>query len=121
MLAAAVDEALMAAVENLGPVMRDAVTGDVSLVLTYDSPVGYDYPAGYDQAELHLGTAKVSPVVMTREAEMSGTSANRPGMSAASAPAIAAALSYDASVGYDYPVDYDAGGYVPAASSMSPA
>ena len=118
MLAAAVDEALMAAAANLGPLMRDAVTGDVSLVLTYDGPVGYDYPAGYDQASMSLGTAKVSPA-MTREAEMSGTSASRPGMSAASAPTVAAALSYDGSVSYDFSTAYDAGEYVPAASSMS--
>ena len=44
---------------------------------------------------------------------------SRPGMSASSAPAVAAALSYDGSVGYDYPTAYDAGEYVPAASSMS--
>lgn len=120
MLAAAVDEALIAAVKSLGVVMCDAVTGDVSLVLSYDVPVGYDYPAGYDQAEVKLGTATASPATIG-EAAMSGTSANRPGMSAASAPKVAAALSYDVPVGYDYPVGYDAGEYVPAVSSMIPA
>ncbi len=120
MLAAAVDEALMAAATAgaFGPVMHHSDTDAVLLALSYDGAVGYDYPVGYDQGAVMIGAGTTCAATIL-EVTMASSASAGPGMTSAPAPTAAAALTYDATAGYDYPASYDADAYVPAAASMS--
>lgn len=120
MLAAAVDEALMAAFNTTGASMSMSNPPHDLLTLAYDGFLGYDYQAGYDQIRLRLSTATISPY-MPQEVSMSASSTARPSMSPGQPATGLQPVDYDGSIDYDYPLAYDADGYVPAVATMTPA